>query len=83
VTGVQTCALPISLSYRLSEKGVTGGSVPVEMDDGGRLVAVLDPKEEAIALGFGRSASGYYVFDCEGRPVAEECQSIEEVISLL
>jgi hypothetical protein len=69
--------------YRLSEKGVTGGSVPVEMDDGGRLVAVLDPKEEAIALGFGRSASGYYVFDCEGRPVAEECQSIEEVISLL
>ncbi len=73
----------IALSYRLSEKGVTGGSVPVEMDDGGRLVAILDPKEEAIALGFGRSASGYYVFDCEGRPVAEECQSIEEVISLL
>ncbi len=53
------------------------------MDDGGRLVEILDPKEEAIALGFGRSASGYYVFDCEGRPVAEECQSIEEVISLL
>ena len=52
------------------------------MDDGGPLVAILDPKEEAIALGFGRSASGYYVFDCEGRPVAEECQSIEEVISL-
>ena len=53
------------------------------MDDGGRLVAILDPKEEAIALGFGRSASGYYVFDREGRPVAEECQFIKEVISLL
>ena len=40
-------------SYRLSEKGVTGGSVPVEMDDGGRLVAVLDPKHQIIALAFG------------------------------
>ena len=28
---------------------------------GGRLIFV-------IVLGFGRNASGYYVFDCEGRP---------------
>ena len=44
-------------SYRLSEKGVTGGSVPVEMDDGGRLVAVLDPKHQIIALAFGRNGN--------------------------
>ena len=73
----------IALSYRLSEKGVTGGGIPVEMDDGGRLVAVLDPKHQSIVLGFGRNQRGYYVFDCEGRPIAEECQSVEEVISLL
>ncbi len=72
-------------SYKLSEKGVTGGSVPVEMDDGGRLVAVLDPKHQIIALAFGRNGNGYYVyvFDCEGRPIAEGRQSVEEVISLL
>lgn len=73
----------IALSYRLCEKGVTGGGIPVEMDDGGRLVAVLDPKHQSILLGFGRDRHGYYVFDCEGRPIAEECESIEEVISLL
>jgi hypothetical protein len=73
----------LSLSYRLSDKGVTGGGIPVEMDDGGRLVAVLDPKHHTIALAFGRNEDGYYVFDHEGRPIAEECQSIEKIIDLL
>ena len=73
----------LALSYRLSDEGITGGGISVEMDDGGRLVAILDPKHQTIALGFGRNRSGYYVFDCEGRPIAEECESIEEVISLL
>lgn len=73
----------LALSYRLSDKGVTGGGIPVEMDDGGRLVAVLDPNHQSILLGFGRNHRGYYVFDSEGRPIAEECQSIEEVICLL
>ncbi len=73
----------VALSYRLSEKGVTGGGIPVEMDDGGRLVAVLDPKHQTIALAFGRNEDGYYVFDHEGRPIAEECQSIEKIIDLL
>ena len=72
-----------ALSYRLSNKGLTGGCVPVEMDDGGRLVAILDPDNQAIALAFGRNDSGYYVFDCEGRPIVEDRQSIEEVICLL
>lgn len=73
----------VALSYRLSDEGVAGGSIPVEMDDGGRLVAILDQAHESIVLGFGRNCSGYYAFDCEGRPIAEECQSIEEVISIL
>ena len=79
----QDVSAVIALSYRLSQKGVTGGGIPVEMDDGGRLVAVLDPKHKSILLGFGRNQHGYYAFDCEGRPIAEECQSIEEVIRLL
>lgn len=70
----------IALSYRLSEEGVAGGGIPVEMDDGSRLVAVLDSNHQAILLGFGRNNRGYYVFDCDGRPIAEECHSIEEVI---
>jgi hypothetical protein len=65
------------------DEGITGGGIPVEMDDGGRLVALLDSEHQTIALGFGCNRSGYYVFDCEGRPIAEECESIEEVISLL
>ena len=72
-----------AFSYKLSEEGITGGCIPVEMDDGGRLVAVLDPEHQSIVLGFGRNDGGYYVFDCEGRPIAEECESIEEVICLL
>ena len=72
-----------AFSYRLSENGIAGGCVPVEMDDGGRLVAILDPEHQAVALAFGRNDSGYYVFDWEGRPIAEECQSIEEAIRLL
>ena len=72
-----------ALSYKLSETGVAGGCVPVEMDDGGRLVAILDPENQAVALAFGRNDSGYYAFNCEGQPIAEECQSIEEVIRLL
>ena len=62
----------IALSYKLSKEGITGGGIPVEMDDGGRLVAILDPDHQAIALAFGRNDSGYYAFDCEGRPIAEE-----------
>lgn len=82
LTDRDVCAI-IALSYRLLEKGVTGGGIPVEMDDGGRLVAVLDPKHQSILLGFGRNQRGYYVFDAKGRPIAEECHSIEDIIRLL
>ena len=72
-----------AFSYKLSEQGIAGGCIPVEMDDGGRKVAILDSKHQSIAVAFGRNESGYFAFDCEGRAIAEECQTIEDVIRFL
>ncbi len=70
----------LALSYKLSETGIAGACIPVEMDDGERMVAILDPDNEDILLGFGRDVSGYYVFDFEGKPITEGRECIEDVI---
>lgn len=73
----------LSLSYELSETGAAGACIPVEMDGGQRMVAILDAENEDILLGFGCDLSGYYVFDFEGKPITEGCERIENVIPLL
>ncbi len=70
----------LALSYKLSETGIAGACIPVEMDDGERMVAILNPDNEDILLGFGRDVSGYYAFDFEGRPITEGCECIEDVL---
>ena len=70
----------LALSYKLSETGIAGACIPVELDGGERMVAILDPDNEDILLGFGRDVSGYYVFDFEGKPLTESCECIEDVI---
>ncbi len=73
----------LALSYKLSETGIAGACIPVELDGGERMVAILDPQNEDILLGFGHDVSGYYVFDFEGRPITEGCECIEDVLPLL
>jgi hypothetical protein len=73
----------IALSYKLAGKGIAGAGVPVELDNGKRMVAILDPDNEDILLGFGRDVSGYYVFDFEGKPITEGRECIEDVTPLL
>ncbi len=73
----------IALIYKRAGKGIAGAGVPVELDGGERMVAILDPDNGDILLGFGRDVSGYYVFDFEGRPITEGCESIEDVLPLL
>jgi hypothetical protein len=70
----------LALSYKLAGKGIAGAGVPVELDGGERMVAILDSDNEDILLGFGRDVSGYYVFDFEGKPLTESCECIEDVI---
>jgi hypothetical protein len=70
----------LALSYKLAGKGIAGAGIPVELDGGERMVAILDSDNEDILLGFGRDVSGYYVFDFEGRPLTESCECIEDVI---
>ena len=73
----------LALSYKLSETGIAGACIPVEMDDGERMVAILDSDNGDILLGFGCDVSGYYVFDFEGKPITEGCECIDDVIPLL
>jgi hypothetical protein len=73
----------LALSYKLVGQGMAGACVPAEMDDGERMVAILDSKNEDILLGFGCDISGYYVFDFEGKPITESCECIEDVLPLL
>ncbi len=73
----------LALSYKLSETGIAGACIPVEIDGGERMVAILDPDNEGILLGFGCDVSGYYVFDFEGTPITEDCECIEDVLPLL
>ncbi len=70
------------LSYKLSAEGFAGACVPALMDDGQRMVAILNPDNEAILFGFGKDQSGYFVFDWEGRPLIEACLSIHEILAV-
>ena len=70
------------LSYKLSAEGFAGACVPALMDDGQRMVAILNPDNEAILFGFGKDQSGYFVFDWDGRPLMEACSSIDEILAV-
>ena len=70
------------LSYKLSAEGFAGACVPALMDDGQRMVAILNPDNEAILFGFGKDQCGYFVFDWDGRPLVEACSSIDEILAV-
>ncbi len=70
------------LSYKLSAEGFAGACVPALMDDGQRMVAILNPDNEAILFGFGKDQSGYFVFDWDGRPLIEACPNIDEILAV-
>ncbi len=70
------------LSYMLSAEGFAGACVPALMDDGQRMVAILNSDNEAILFGFGKDQSGYFVFDWDGRPLIEACSSIHEILAV-
>jgi len=71
-----------ALSYRLSAEGFAGACVPAMMDGGQRLVAILNPDNDAILFGFGKDEHGYYVFDWDGRPLVEASSSIDEILAV-
>ncbi len=71
-----------ALSYRLGAEGIAGVCVPAVMDDGQRMVAILNPDNETILFGFGKDQSGYYVFDWDGRPLVEACSNINEILAV-
>ena len=48
-------SIPTVLSYRLDAEGFAGACVPALMDDGQRMVAILNPDNEAILFGFGKA----------------------------
>ena len=52
------------------------------MDDGQLMVAILNPDNEAVLLGFGKNQRGYFVFDWDGRPLVEACSSIDEILAV-
>jgi hypothetical protein len=70
------------LSYKLSAEGLAGACVPAVMDDGQRMAAILNPDNETILFGFGKDQSGYFVFDWDGRPLVEDCSSIDEILAV-
>ena len=72
-----------ALSYKLSADGLAGACVPAVMDDGQRMVAILNLDNEAILFGFGKDEHGYFVFDWEGRPLVEACSSIDQIVAAL
>ncbi len=71
-----------ALSYRLSAEGIAGACVSTAIDDGPRMVAILNPNNEAILFGVGKDQCGYFVFDWEGWPLAEACSSIDEILAV-
>ncbi len=71
-----------ALSYTLSAEGIAGACVPATMDDGQLMVAILNPDNEAVLLGFGKNQRGYFVFDWDGWPLVEACSSIDEILSV-
>ena len=52
------------------------------MDDGQRLVAILNPDNDDILFGFGKDEHGYYVFDWDGRPLVEACSRIDQIVAV-
>ncbi len=71
-----------ALGYKLGAEGIAGACVPAVMDDGQRMVAILNPDNEAILFGFGKDQSGYFVFDWEGRPLIEACPNIDDILAV-
>ena len=71
-----------ALSYRLSAEGIAGVCVPAMMDGGQRMVAILNPDNEAVLFGFGKNQRGYFVFDWDGWPLVEACSSIDEILTV-
>ncbi len=71
-----------ALSYKLSAEGLAGACVPAVMDDGQRMVAILNPDNDAILFGFGKDEHGYFVFDWDGRPLVEACPSIDQILAV-
>ncbi len=69
-----------ALSYKLSAEGLAGACVPAVMDDGQRLVAILNPDNDDILFGFGKDEHGYFVFDWDGRPLVEARSSIDQIL---
>ncbi len=51
-----------ALSYKLSAEGLAGACVPATMDDGQLMVAILNPDNEAVLLGFGKNQRGYFAW---------------------
>ncbi len=81
LTATDLCVLT-ALSYKLSAEGLAGACVPAVMDDGQRMVAILNPDNDAILFDFGKDEHGYFVFDWDGRPLVEACSSIDEILSV-
>ena len=71
-----------ALSYKLGAEGIAGACVPAVMDDGQRMVAILNPDNEAILFGFGKDQSGYFVFDWDGWPLIKACPDIDEILAV-
>ncbi len=71
-----------ALSYKLSAEGLAGACVPAMMDDGQRMVAILNPDNEDILFGFGKDERGYFIFDWDGRPLVEACSNIDEILAV-
>ena len=71
-----------ALSYKLSAEGLAGACVPAVMDDGQRLVAILNPDNDDILFGFGKDINGYYVFDRDGRPMVNGCTHIGQILTV-
>ncbi len=81
LTATDLCVLT-ALSYKLSAEGLAGACVPAVMDDGQRLVAILNPDNDAVLFGFGKGEHGYFVFDWDGRPLVEACSSIDQILAV-
>ncbi len=81
LTATDLCVLT-ALSSKLSADGLAGACVPAVMDDGQRLVAILDPDNDAVLFGFGKDEHGYFVFDWDGRPLVEACSSIDQILAV-
>ncbi len=71
-----------ALSYRLGAEGLAGACVPAMMDDGQRMVAILNPDNQAILFGFGKDQRGYFVFDWDGWPLVEARSSIDQILAV-